>query len=210
MTTRKGRPTASDARRKLADVLAAAREEFSGRGYRATTIRSVSEKAGVSTRTVYNHYPDKLSLFAACLDFGGVEFPQIRAIAGENVASTLHDYAVGLVEMLTTNLSLSISMLIYREGAEFPELGAAAEANQDRYLIQPLAAYLRDTGLAAEDDVIARARLFSVMALSEWQRSALFGHDMPSGDAIQRHAALVVEIFVNGALSPNSAAQKPI
>lgn len=194
---RKGRPKAEDSRQKLSDMLDAAREEFSRRGYRAVTMRGVAEKASVSTRTLYNHYADKLSLFAACLDFGAVAFPRIEMAVDESAALTLHRYAVSLIQMLSEDSSLRMSMLVYREGPDFPELVAAAEANQERHIVEPLACYLRSAGLAGTD-AIERARLFNVMTLSEWQRAVLFGHPIPTGEAIERHANLVLHIFLGG------------
>jgi len=196
--TRKGRPSPEDSRQKLADVMAAAREEFIRRGYRGVTMRGVAERACVSTRTLYNHYPDKLSLFAACLDFGATAFPRIEVEVSTSPADALHRYAVSLIRMLSEHSSLTLGMLVYREGQDFPELVAAAEANQDRHIVAPLAAYLSAVGLA-EGDARERARLFNLMALSEWQRSVLFGHPMPQGTAIERHADLVVHLFLHGA-----------
>lgn len=196
--TRRGRPSPEASRRMLGEVLAAARDEFSRRGYRAVTIRSVADRASVSTRTLYNHYKDKLSLFTACLDSGAAAFPHISADEAGEPAAALRRYAAELVEMLTVDSSLRISMLVYREGAEFPELVAAAEANQAKHLIAPLAAFLSAAGIGG-DDPREHARLFTTLATSQWQHSAVFGHPMPARSEIERHAALIVRIFLDGA-----------
>lgn len=195
---RQGRPTLEGSQHKLATVLAAAREEFSRRGYRAVTMRGVAEKAQVSTRTLYNRYADKLSLFTACLDVGAAAFPRIDPGDERRPADALLRYSIALVEMLSTDSSMRMSMLVYREGGGAPELFRAAESNQDRYLVQPLATYLRAVGLAG-DDAEARAKLFIAMALSEWQRAMTFGHALPGRTKTEHHAALVVQLFLEGA-----------
>ena len=51
--------------RKRQDILAAARAEFLDNGFRDTSMDRVAERAQVSKRTVYNHFPSKEALFSA-------------------------------------------------------------------------------------------------------------------------------------------------
>jgi TetR/AcrR family transcriptional regulator of autoinduction and epiphytic fitness len=50
--------------RKRAAILSAAVIEFRQSGYEATSMDRVAASAGVSKRTVYNHFPSKEALFA--------------------------------------------------------------------------------------------------------------------------------------------------
>jgi len=195
---RKGRPAAEDARKKVAKVLAVATNEFSELGYRAVTMRGVAEKARVSTRTLYNRYADKLSLYTACLDFGAQAFPQPAPAPGESPDAVLQRYAVEIVQALSSASSLRLSMLIYREGSDFPELLRAGEEHEDRFLLQPLASYLRHLDIESEGSD-ERAKLFISMALSEWQRRIAYRRRTPKEDDVNHHAAFVVKIFLHGA-----------
>jgi TetR/AcrR family transcriptional regulator, mexJK operon transcriptional repressor len=197
VASRRGRPTAQDAQLKLAQMLAVAREMFCNLGYRAVTMREVADKAQVSTRTLYNHYADKLSLFVACLDFGAEAFPKFEASAGADVRDQLEEHAAAVVRVLSQDTSLQLGMLVYREGGDFPELLRASEENQQRVLVEPIAAYLRTAGLA-QDGAESLAKLFIAMALSEWQRRITYRHPMPSEAEIRRHARTVSELFLRG------------
>ncbi|MGO1073783.1 TetR/AcrR family transcriptional regulator [Lysobacter sp. CA199] len=53
--------------RKRAAILEAAAAEFRQAGYDATSMDRVAASAGVSKRTVYNHFPSKEALFAQIL-----------------------------------------------------------------------------------------------------------------------------------------------
>ncbi|KFN42189.1 TetR/AcrR family transcriptional regulator [Arenimonas oryziterrae] len=53
--------------RKRAAILEAAVTEFRQAGYEATSMDRVAASAGVSKRTVYNHFPSKEDLFAHIL-----------------------------------------------------------------------------------------------------------------------------------------------
>ena len=54
--------------RKRAAILDAAVAEFRQSGYDATSMDRIAESAGVSKRTVYNHFPSKEALFTQILE----------------------------------------------------------------------------------------------------------------------------------------------
>jgi TetR/AcrR family transcriptional regulator of autoinduction and epiphytic fitness len=54
--------------RKRAAILDAAVAEFRQSGYEATSMDRIAESAGVSKRTVYNHFPSKEALFTQILE----------------------------------------------------------------------------------------------------------------------------------------------
>src|ERR671919_802933 len=54
--------------RSRRQVLDAALELFSHRGYRATSVREIADSARVSTGNVYHHFPDKEAIFRTLLD----------------------------------------------------------------------------------------------------------------------------------------------
>jgi TetR/AcrR family transcriptional regulator, mexJK operon transcriptional repressor len=198
-TLRRGRPSAEDSRAKLAHILTVARELFIERGYRAVTMRDVAERAQVSTRTIYNHYADKLSLFNACLDFGSVDFPLLAWSPAEDVEQALCRFAAEVVRVLSMDSSMMMGRLVYREGADFPEVVRAAQDVERRHLIEPLVFYLRRARLADEEDAAPRAKLFLALAIAEWERAVSYRLPLPDSAAIERHAALAVRLFLDGA-----------
>jgi AcrR family transcriptional regulator len=200
VTPRIGRPTEAEARIKRNQILAAAQSLFVELGYRAVTMRLVADKAQVSTRTLYNHYADKASLFAACLDFSSSAFPQLEPRPGLDVRRALRQYAAEVVRVLSTHASFRLGMLIYREGGDFPELVRASETHYERYLVQPLARFLHEVGLA-DNHAEEKARLFIIMALSEWQRGVIYQRPALKDAEIEHHARFAVTVFLDGVLS---------
>ncbi len=59
---------AEKSQRSRDQILEAALELFSHRGFGATSVRDIASKAGVSTGNVYHHFPDKDALFRTLLD----------------------------------------------------------------------------------------------------------------------------------------------
>ena len=54
--------------RSRRQVLDTALQLFSQQGYRATSVRDIADRAGVSTGNLYHHFPDKETIFNALLD----------------------------------------------------------------------------------------------------------------------------------------------
>ena len=64
----KERPPKRLTDRKREDIVRAAVEEFRTAGFEATSMDRIAQAAGVSKRTVYNHFPSKEALFALMLE----------------------------------------------------------------------------------------------------------------------------------------------
>lgn len=65
-----GRLSLAQRRRQLID---AARRVFAERGFRGATTRQIAAAAGVTEALIFQHFPDKDSLYAAILDEGTAE-----------------------------------------------------------------------------------------------------------------------------------------
>lgn len=197
VSPRRGRPSPEETREKIARTLAVARELFSDLGYRAVTMREVARRADVSTRTLYNHFPDKLKLFNECLDFGSQEWPSPDPREGEAPGDVLRRFGLALVQTLSTDSHLRLGILVYREGAEFPELMEAGNAHRQRYVLEPVVAYLRSIGLE-EEGGDENANLLLAMIVSQWQRRVSYRLPMPTDAETASHVARAVGIFLDG------------
>jgi len=192
---KRGRPVE---RQKMEHVLAVATEEFAKRGYRAVTMRDVARLADVSTRTLYNRFEDKLSLFTACIDAGAGAFPSLDLSYEGDIRGQLVSFVSAVNSHLSAEPNLHMGVLVYREGPDFPEIRRAAKQNQETYLLRPLARLLRAAGLEnSKDD--KKAVVFLNMATSQWQRRIIFGDPPMSAEEIAAHAELVTDLFLNGA-----------
>lgn len=80
-------------------VLDAALELFSHRGYRATTVRDIADEAGVSTGSVYHHFEDKEQIFRTLVDeFMAIaeskRYPFTRALSNGKFPDNLEQLAL--------------------------------------------------------------------------------------------------------------------
>ena len=103
-------------------VLDAALNLFSHQGYRATTMREIADKAGVSTGNVYHHFEDKEQIFRTLLDeFWAINdskrYPYTRALASGYFPDNLEQ--LGLAARDSVQEFRSYIALIYVDVIEF-------------------------------------------------------------------------------------------
>jgi len=194
---RAGRPSAEEAQQKRAGLIASALDEFARAGFHGASLRDIAENANVSSRTLYNYYPDKLALFEACLEFSARAIQIVLPDFEASLHEALVAYATEMQRQLFVPQARRISALIFREGGGFDELRRIARTQFERHQVRPVARILERHGVAP-DRCIELATQFVAMAFGEWQRRLLFGEDTMTDAQMAAHAQLVTGIFLKG------------
>jgi AcrR family transcriptional regulator len=65
---RRGRPPRTESADTRDRILAAAREEFSERGYEKTSVRGIAKAAGVDSALVHHYFGTKEQIFEAAIE----------------------------------------------------------------------------------------------------------------------------------------------
>ncbi|MGZ2359159.1 TetR/AcrR family transcriptional regulator [Streptomyces sp. 372A] len=127
------------ARRNRAAILAACRELLLRDGYRATTIRAVAERAGVSPETLYKAFGGKPGLLKALWDvtlagddepLAMAERPQLQAVLATRDARTKLRLYAAFVRGVHERLA-ALSALLAQAG---PEIGQVLSASEEERL----------------------------------------------------------------------------
>ncbi len=188
-------------------VLDAALQLFAAQGYRATTMREIAEKAGVSTGNVYHHFPDKEAIFRELLDeyFALADtqrFPFRRALGGlVNFPDNIEQFGYAARESIRQyrdyNLLIYVDVIefggthiqkFYGEMSErftrlFEELGSLEEVRARlRPSVSPTSALLLTT------------RMF----FNYFSVEILFGVDAPFGKDHKEVVEEIADIIRNG------------
>lgn len=163
---REGRAAGTDSSRanSRAALIDAALEEFSTKGYEATTVASIAERAGVTTGALYAHFAGKLDLLIATVGLTPVEdvVRSVDEIAALSPDEAVHRLGEGLAAQPDRRTLLLLDVIV------------AARRNPR------MAAVLRD-GLMAYIDATARvaesgaARGLVAPAVNAEDLSRLFG-----------------------------------
>ncbi len=153
---------------KTAAILDGAMQEFLANGYAATSMDRVAATAGVSKATVYSHFNDKASLFAALVQqmaehkFSTVFDPRDEnALQGEPRV-VLSDLAARVLEDAATDSQFCEFMrLIVGESGRFPELAKPYVEYVAKPLLDGLTRYLTHCHDLHLSDPEATARTFA-------------------------------------------------
>lgn len=115
------RPGGADTR---AEILAAARAEFAGRGYERTTVRGIARAAGVDPALVHHYFGSKERVFLAAMEFPVDPAAVVEhALAGDpaGVGERVARFVLGMWEVPEVRERL---LALLRSTASSPEMAA--------------------------------------------------------------------------------------
>ncbi len=201
------------ARRRLSDedrcrlLRESAAAVFLRDGYAAAHMDEVARSAGMSKRTLYQHYPSKAALFEAVMEDGLAPFSLDMAMEHHpDLATALR----GMLEALSLHLfeprQVAIFRLVIAEVKRSPELAEAFHrAGPGRgagSLERRLAAEIAQGRLRLADAAAAARKLFG-MAIGAAHMALLLGiREAPARSEVAQMVADAVAIFLHGTLVP--------
>jgi len=192
-----GRPSLQEAKANRRALLETALDEFALMGYEGASVRVIADKAGLSTRTIYNHYPDKVSLFAACLELPLASLSMDIGQKGDDLYKRLHGFALSTQQQLSTRRSMRLTQIFYRDSIGFPEIAELSRRTFQRNQIAPVKSILRDEGF---DEGLAQelAAHFVALALGKLQRRLICDEPPMTSAEMQVQADVTVTLFLKG------------
>lgn len=139
-----GRPTRAEIVLRNQELLDRALDLFLEHGFEATTIEAISSAIGMSRRTIYTRYGDKLTLFKAALqgaiDQWVVPLEQLQAAESDDLEQTLLNVARLWVANIRTTSGTRLLRIANTEMFSRPEIAAYLWEGT----AQPALAYLED------------------------------------------------------------------
>lgn len=124
-------PTARG-RRSRANLLEAAAEVFAERGYAATRIADIVQRAGMSQGAFYRHYPDKNEILLAVMHDAIDAIYQVTARTEENAGADEAAIIERNTQFFRAYNAQRGLMRVWREGASVRESGFEALWSQTR------------------------------------------------------------------------------
>jgi AcrR family transcriptional regulator len=183
----------------------AARHEFAGKGYAATSMEAVARLAGVSTKTLYRLVPNKATLFEGMvsdrLDRFLSDF-NLRAVDHSEIAQALRAALMSCAELMLDEDVVGLQRMILQETGKFSDLAGTFYNNGIKRTAAALADWLRmqeKRGLIVLDDADEAAGMLIGMLSSAPQRAAIFGGlPMLSSPQIEARVRACAKLFLRG------------
>lgn len=187
--------------RKRLDILNAAETLFFQQGFEHTSMDQVASLAGVSKRTVYNHFENKDVLFQAILVFMFEKVRKDNAVlfnSDKPVNEQLTQIAEQEVALLTSKEFLKVAKVAFMQMLQQPDL-AKSLANNSMGCMQDLVAFLEQATLAQKlqvEDAEFAAKQFVYQLKSLIFYPLLYGFEQQDSKANTEIIRQTVKMFL--------------
>lgn len=186
-------------------MLEAALDHFLEKGFEPATIEAIASQVGMTKRTVYGHYPDKVALFRAAvhraIERYSISDERIAATDTGDLEQTLRNIARLRIDLVASPQGMKLQRIIQTESYRFPEVFTEVYEIGAMPTIRFLAALLRretEAGRLAIDEPDRAANVFMSMVVSGPVRIIVAGMPLPAHE-IDSRIAFAVRLFLNGA-----------
>jgi AcrR family transcriptional regulator len=186
-------------------IYEAARHEFAGSGYAATSMETVARRAKVSTKTLYRLIPNKAALFEGMVsDRIDLLVSEVNLHAADR---TDIEEALGAALLACADLALdedviALQRMVLQEACKFSEIAGMFYTSAVERTAVALADWLRiqqTRGLIALDDVDEAAGMLLGMVASAPRRATIFGGlPPPSRSQIEARVRTCAALFLRG------------
>jgi AcrR family transcriptional regulator len=186
-------------------IYEAARREFAGSGYAATSMGAVARRAGVSTKTLYRLVPNKASLFDSMVSDRLDRFVSsinLHAIGHANIDDALHAALMICAELTLEEEVIALQRMVLQEAGKFSDVARMFYTNAIQRTSVALAGWLRvqqARGLIDLDDTDEAAGMLLGMVASAPRRAAMLGGvPLPSRSQIEARVRRCAALFLRG------------
>lgn len=190
--------------RKVASILAAARELFIDHGFDAVSMDLVARQATVSKATLYAHFTSKEALFTAVMVDEANRFAdEIWRITPDNddVAQVLRLVAQNFVDIFLTEHAMLLLRTVVGVVPQLPSVGAAIFESGPKEIKQRLAQFLsraHEKGqLNVPDPALAAIQFLSVVRGDFDIRGMLLPSNPPSRAEVDAQIEAGIDLFLN-------------
>jgi len=186
-------------------IYEAARHQFAGSGYAATSMEAVARRAGVSTRTLYRLIPNKSALFDGMVTdrldrtLANVD---LQAIDHADIEQALHAALMACAELTLDEEVIALQRMVLQEAGKSSDIAGTFYRNGIARIAAALADWLRvqqKRGLVELDDVDEAAGMLLGMVASAPRRAAMFGSvALPQHSQIEARVRRCAALFLRG------------
>ena len=188
---------------RRAQILDAAFEEFSSKGFKGATIKTIARTAGLqSPALIYWYFPDKEALFREVL---GSKIPIIQAVTGPDDLMELPPEEVlprlGRAYFAFERIDKRALKLVIGEAIRRPEVADTFVRSGPARVLGFLKAYLErqiELGRLRPHDVRSGARSFIGMLMPQLAGRLFLPALVEDGLTDEEHLEMAVDLFLEG------------
>ncbi len=184
-------------------ILDAAFEEFSEKGYKGATIKGIARAAGLqSPALIYWYFPDKEALFREVL---GAKVPVVRAVAEPEGLMDLPPEEMlarlGRAYFAFERMDVRTLRLVIGEAVRRPQVAETFVRSGPARVLDFLKAYMErqiELGRLRPHDARSSARAFIGMLIPQLAGKLFFPALVEDGLTDEEHLEAAIDIFLSG------------
>ncbi len=188
---------------RRAQILEAAFEEFSEKGYKGATIKGIARAAGLqSPALIYWYFPDKEALFREVL---GARVPVVRAVAEPEGLMDLPPeemlVRLGRAYFAFERMDVRTLKLVIGEAIRRPQVAETFVRSGPARVLDFLRAYMErqiELGRLRPHDARSSARAFIGMLIPQLAGKLFFPALVEDGLTDEEHLQTAIDIFLSG------------
>jgi TetR/AcrR family transcriptional regulator of autoinduction and epiphytic fitness len=198
--TKESKPTQSQLKHQA--ILEAAAVEFRNHGFQGTSMDRIAERAQVSKRTVYNHFPSKDDLFRAILTdvwTRGVAVSNIPYRAEDSLEEQLAEIAGAEIDYFANQEALELARALMAATLQAPELAAPVLEElleMDTGIVKWVRAATEHGALREADPEMAGHQFKALIKAFAFWPQMMMGQPPLSGPEADAVIASAVEVFL--------------
>lgn len=189
-------------------IYEAARHEFAGNGFAATSTEKIAKRAGISTKTLYRLIPSKAELFEQMVSDRLTRFlteVNLHAADHTDIEQALVAALMACADVALDEEVVALQRIVLQEAGSFSDLAATFYRNGIMGTLQALAGWLRvqvKRGLLKLDNPDEAAGILIGMVASAPQRATIYGGlPLPSRAEIEARVRNCAALFLRGSLA---------
>jgi len=201
----RGRPQLRCDEETLHLIVEAAAAEFQKSGYAGTSMATVAQRAGISTKTMYRLIPTKADLFTSVVaERAGLFMLAIddHALDAIGLDEALERILTAYGRLTLSPQTIAVNRLVIGESDRFPEItNAFYDSAVTRTSVAMLTWLKRqcDRGLVELEDPAMAVGMLRGMMVMEPQRNAMLGRaPAPTDEEIIKRAKACAKLFLSG------------
>ncbi len=188
---------------RRAQILDAAFEEFSEKGYKGATIKGIARAAGLqSPALIYWYFPDKDALFREVL---GARVPVVRAVSESDGLMDLPPEEtlarLGRAYFAFERMDVRVLKLVIGEAVRRPQVADTFVRSGPARVLDFLKAYMErqvELGRLRPHDARSSARAFIGMLVPQLAGKLFFPALVEDGLTDEEHLQTAIDIFLSG------------
>jgi AcrR family transcriptional regulator len=200
-----GRISEKEKEKRIDHLLEVTKKIFIEEGYEAVTTRRIAKAAGVSIKSIYSWFPDKLALFIEVMtrvDRGLRTSGDAISFEDLSLEEALFRQAQSMIDAALQPMAVALTKFLQREAYKHPEFRSFVREQNLAGNIAQIRGIFEEKLVPkrSASEIQELSMMFFYQTVGELSRSIAHDLDLPNSARVDQYARQVARIFTSGSI----------